>query len=68
VSVGETLSAMVASGDKRVDCKKVLSDVLAQFGGRGGGKPDFAQGGVPDASKAAEMAQAFKDAIAGALS
>jgi len=68
VSVGETLSAMVASGDKRVDCKKVLSDVLAQFGGRGGGKPDFAQGGAPDASKAAEMAQAFKDAIAGALS
>ncbi|MCL1978822.1 MAG: DHHA1 domain-containing protein, partial [Methanomassiliicoccaceae archaeon] len=50
VSAGESVSAMISSGSGKIDCRDVLSKVLAEFGGRGGGKPDFAQGGVTDAS------------------
>lgn len=40
-------SAVVASGDPRVDCREVLSAAASELGGRGGGKPGFAQGGFP---------------------
>lgn len=46
IGVGDNLTVLLASGDKRVDCKKLISETLSEFGGRGGGKPDFAQGGV----------------------
>ena len=55
ISAGENVSAMLSSGTKKMDCKDVLSKVLANFGGRGGGKPDFAQGGVADAISADEI-------------
>lgn len=67
VSVGDSLSVMVASGDGRVDCRRVLSDVLTAFGGRGGGKPDFAQGGVQDTSVADDVVAALSAALTGAL-
>lgn len=67
VSVSETLSVMLASGCKAVDCKKTLGDVLSQFGGRGGGKPDFSQGGVPDTSKADDVMKALKEAVVSSL-
>jgi alanyl-tRNA synthetase len=63
VSVADTLSVMLASGCPKVDCKAVFAEVLAPFGGRGGGKPDFAQGGVPDASKADEVLEALVKAV-----
>ena len=37
-----------------VDCGKLLRDTLAQFGGRGGGQPALAQGGLPDADRLEE--------------
>jgi alanyl-tRNA synthetase len=37
------------SVDVAVDANAVLSTLLARFGGRGGGKPDIAQGGGLDA-------------------
>jgi len=39
------------SSDIEIDCSRILKLVFAKFGGSGGGKPDFAQGGGPDASK-----------------
>lgn len=48
IGVGDNLTVLLSSGDKRVDCKKLISETLSEFGGRGGGKPDFAQGGVAD--------------------
>ena len=42
------------SEDVDVDCSRILGDVFAKVGGSGGGKPDFAQGGGPHASKADE--------------
>ncbi len=67
VSVSDTLSVMLASGYDKLDCRKVISDVLPAFGGRGGGKPEFAQGGVPDASKASEVLNAVAEAVGKAI-
>jgi alanyl-tRNA synthetase len=67
MAVGETVSVMVASGTSKVDCKRMFSEVLAPLGGRGGGKPDFAQGGIQDASKADEAMAALGDAVRSAL-
>jgi alanyl-tRNA synthetase len=33
------------SADVDLDCRQVLKEALEAAGGRGGGKPDFAQGG-----------------------
>ena len=41
------------------DCGKVLRDVLGRFGGKGGGQPQGAQGGVPDPSRLAEAVAAL---------
>ena len=63
VCKGQTLMVMIASGSKSVDCKKILADTMAEFGGRGGGKPDFAQGGAPDADRADELLASMVDKI-----
>lgn len=65
--ITDTLSVIMASGDKAVDCRKILPEVLKTFGGRGGGKPDFAQGGVPDAGKADDVLKALREAVSKAL-
>ena len=54
---------MLASGDKRVNCKEIVGNVLKEFGGRGGGKPDFSQGGVPDISVSDEVLKSLMDAV-----
>jgi alanyl-tRNA synthetase len=58
---------MMSSGSKAVDCKKILGETLAEFGGRGGGKPDFAQGGVPETDKADAVLASMKERIRQAL-
>ena len=63
VAVADTASVILASGDKRVDCKKIIGSVLKEFGGRGGGKPDFSQGGVPDAALADDVLKALTEAV-----
>lgn len=68
VGVTDTLSVMVASGVEGVDCREVLKEAVAPFGGRGGGKPDFAQGGVQDATLADNVLNALKEAAGKSLS
>ncbi|MBO4568622.1 MAG: hypothetical protein J5674_01355, partial [Candidatus Methanomethylophilaceae archaeon] len=67
VSPGASLSVMLASGDPSVDCRKIINDVLNEFGGRGGGKPEFAQGGAPDPSSAGKVLEVLKEAVSKAL-
>lgn len=67
VGVTDTLSVIMASGDAAVDCRRILHEVLKAFGGRGGGKPDFAQGGIPDVEKADEVLGALREAVSKAL-
>ena len=55
LSVGDTVSVIMSSGSDKVDCRDVLSKIHPGFNGRGGGRPDFAQGGIPDASSAKEL-------------
>ncbi|MCQ2079164.1 MAG: DHHA1 domain-containing protein [archaeon] len=63
VSASDSVSVMIASGSPKVDCKKLLPEILGKFGGRGGGKPDFAQGGIQDASKAQELYDQLLSAV-----
>ena len=49
------------SQDLAMDCKALVSQAMKVVGGSGGGKPDFAQGGGPDASK---IEQALDSAVA----
>jgi alanyl-tRNA synthetase len=43
-----------------LDCGRLLRETLASFGGRGGGQPSLAQGGLPDA---ALLEQALEAAV-----
>lgn len=67
VSVSETVSILIASGTDRLDCKLVINDVLSKFGGRGGGRSDFSQGGIEDVSKADELLEKIKERIVSSL-
>lgn len=62
-SSGDTVSVILASGSDRVDCRSVLSAALSEFGGRGGGKVDFAQGGIPDATRTGTLMSSLTDKV-----
>jgi alanyl-tRNA synthetase len=55
-----TTDAARAAGHKAGDLVRTASQIL---GGGGGGKPDFAQGGGPDASKLPAAIQAIREAL-----
>ncbi len=58
--------AVTADLVDRFSAVELAKAAVAAMGGQGaGGKPDFAQGGAPDASKAEAGLQAIKQAIAG---
>lgn len=43
---GPALVVIARSADQTVDANAVLRQLIARFGGKGGGKPDLAQGGL----------------------
>ncbi len=55
------------SQDVAMDCKEMVSHAMKVVGGSGGGKPDFAQGGGPDASKIEQALDSAVEAVRKAL-
>lgn len=55
VTRGDSVSIIMSSGSAKVNCKEILSETLEEFGGKGGGKTDFAQGGINDPSLSEEV-------------
>jgi alanyl-tRNA synthetase len=58
VGKGETTHPIVIIVSKELTAEikagELLKDIAATMGGKGGGRPDFAQGAAPDRSKIAE--------------
>lgn len=59
---------ILASGDARIDCRKILTDVLSVVGGKGGGKKDFSRGGLLKGSDPVAFVEKATDAIRDVLS
>jgi len=55
------------SADLKLDCRQLIKEAMAAVGGSGGGKPDFAQGGGPDASKLERALDAVRDLASATL-
>lgn len=60
---GEKSQVVMArpAASQEMDCGRIIKEVLAQFGGRGGGQPAAAQGGVPDAGRLDEAVERAAD-------
>ncbi|UNU73567.1 alanine--tRNA ligase [Moraxella nasovis] len=56
-SVGKNLTGKVKAGD-------IIKHTTSQLGGKGGGKPDFAQGGATDVEKLPQAMNALSDWLA----
>ncbi len=63
ISTGDSVSVILTSGSSKVDCKVILGECLAKYGGRGGGKPALAQGGIPDSADAEKLMQDMLSAV-----
>ena len=48
---GESVRVVLTSGDPRVNAGEIIGQVCTLLGGKGGGKPELAQGGGPDAAQ-----------------
>ena len=67
VTEEDTLSVYMSSGVKNADCSEILKRTVSKYGGRGGGKADYAQGGVPDVSNAKNVMKDLLDLVRTAL-
>jgi alanyl-tRNA synthetase len=68
VSDGKAAVTVAVTSDMtgKVNAADLARAAVLAMGGQGaGGKPDFAQGGAPDGSKAEAGLQAIRDALAG---
>ncbi len=59
--------AMKSAVEKGVHCGKIIKEITAVCGGRGGGKPDMAQGGGKDALKIDDALAMVDDIVTGQL-
>lgn len=68
VAAGSAVALLAATGETNrlifarspqvaVDCGKLLSEVCKANGGRGGGRPEFAQGGIPTGAQIEDLLQ-----------
>ncbi len=67
ISSTDRISIMIASGTKKLNCKNVLTSVLNEFDGRGGGREDFAQGGIDDVSRSDDVLKRIQETILSTL-
>lgn len=63
VCIGKLLSIVISSGTAAVNCEEIFNETLPLLGGRGGGKPDFAQAGIPDPTLSVKAFKTIKTAI-----
>ncbi len=74
ITAGGAVAVIGLAGDKAqvlvarpeghaLDCGRLVREALAPLGGRGGGPPAMAQGGVPDAGRLAEAVDAITTRI-----
>ena len=64
---GKGTVVFARSEDCSVHVGNLLRDTLREFGGGGGGRPDFAQGGGVEAEKLAEVLEAAAAAVRQAI-
>jgi alanyl-tRNA synthetase len=62
-AVSPALIVVARSSDVTVGANEILSSLLKQFGGRGGGRPEFAQGGGLEAGTQAILISAREDFV-----
>ena len=68
VSEDEKSMLVVAAGPGvGVDCREVLNATLSEFGGRGGGKREFASGGTPGQVEASVLLTKAREALLASL-
>ena len=67
ISSGTSLSVFLSSGTEKVDCGKILGDVVKRFNGRGGGKKEYAQGGCPDPNDSEKILRELENAVRNVL-
>jgi len=65
--VGGAKIVVARSGDLKLDCRPLIKEAMAVAGGSGGGKPDFAQGGGPDAKRLEEAVDRVEGLVKEAL-
>ena len=74
VTAGGAIIVLGIGGDKpqimigrpqshSLDCGKLVREVVTPFGGRGGGQPAMAQGGIPDGTRLSEAVDAAVERI-----
>ena len=64
---GKGTAIFARSADVELHAGQLLRAVLPRFGGGGGGRPDFAQGGGVDAERLVELIETARQAVVGAM-